>query len=429
MLEVSSSNELIVNIDQMLPEFCDKASTPSIHRVNDCLRNTNEKAYDPMIISIGPLHQGKPHLKAMEQHKMRYLKQLLGNSSIFCTYLNTIRNMEQTARDFYSHEIELDTNQFVKMLLLDGIFIIEFLREYSDVDGGGIKRDGNPIFGFEYVVSHLLRDLMLFENQIPIFVVEALFQLSNHNNNTEFKDLIWPLTKCSKKDVASALLPNDATRPKHLLGLVHSVKCFSFAQLRSHSNSAKRCEKKNINSATDLKEAGIVFKKKAKGEDCSWLDITFENRTLYIPELVISDEMESLFKNMIAYEFYLPGSSPKYVSDYVYFLHCLVSNSKDAEVLRRYGVISNWLGGDARVYEVIVRLGTHAFKSRRFSYEGVFGSINEHCGRKWNKWIAVLRRHHFNNPWTVLSLFAAVVLLAVSIVQMVFAVLSFYKKT
>ncbi|XP_047956994.1 UPF0481 protein At3g47200-like [Salvia hispanica] len=427
MLEVSSINELIVSIDQMLPEFCDKASTPSIHRVNDCLRNTNEKAYDPMIISIGPLHQGKPHLKAMEQHKMRYLKQLLVNSSIFCTYFNTIRNMEQTARDFYSDEIELDTNQFVKMLLLDGIFIIEFLREYKLVDGGGrVQRDGNPIFGFEYVVSHLLRDLMLFENQIPMFVVEALFQLSNHDN-TKFKDLIWPLTKCSKEYVASALFPNDA---RHLLGLVHTVNCFSFAQLPSHSNHAKHCEKKNINSVTDLKEAGIVFKKpEVEGKDYSWLDITFENRTLYIPELVISDEMESLFKNMIAYEFYLPRSSPKYVSDYAYFLHCLVSSTKDAEVLRRCGVISNWLGGDARVYEVIVKLGTHAFKSRRFSYEGVFGSINEHCGRKWNKWIAVLRRHHFNNPWTVLSLFAAAVLLTVSIVQMVFAVLSFYKET
>ncbi|XP_047956859.1 UPF0481 protein At3g47200-like [Salvia hispanica] len=426
MSEFKSSNKLSVDIDQMLRGFCYTATTPSIYRVNDCLRNTSEKAYDPMIVSIGPLHRGKPNLEAMDYHKMRYLKQLLGNPFPVEIYVNTIRNVEQTARNFYAQqEIALvDADQFAKMLLLDGIFIIEFLREYSDVDGGGIQRDGNPIFGSEYIVSHLLHDLMLFENQIPMFVVEALFQLSNHDNNTEFKDLIWPLTKCSKKDVANALLPNDAS---HLLGLVHSVKCFSFALLCSHEKGWK--EEKNINSATDLKEAGIVFRKKAAGKDCSWLDITFKNRTLYIPELMISDETESLFKNMIAYEFYLPGSSPKYVTDYVFFLHCLMSSTKDVEVLRRCGVISNWMGGDARVYNVIVRLGTHAFNSRYFSYGGVFDSINEHSGRKWNKWIAVLRRHHLNNPWTFLSLVAAAVLLSLTMVQTVFAVLSFRKPT
>ncbi|KAG6393058.1 hypothetical protein SASPL_147288 [Salvia splendens] len=416
-----------VNIHQLRNDFSNTHSNPSIYRVNDSIRSTNEKAYDPMIISIGPLHRGKSHLKAMEKHKRRYREQLLENSGPLDVYKDAIRSMVKEARDFYAQEIALDDNEFLDMLVLDGLFIVEFLREYKLVDGGGVMRDRNPIFDSEYIVSHILRDLMLFENQIPMSVVEALFCLSKKDEKKEFKDLIWPLSRCH--DMPHALTADDATRPKHLLGLVHSVKCFSFAQ-RRHSNHVKRCEKENINSAMDLTESGIVFRKKAAGKDCSdWLDITFEKRTLYIPELRISDETESLFRNMIAHEYYRSGSSPRYVSDYVFFLHCLMSSTKDVEVLRRCGVISNWLGGDARVYEVVDRLGTNVFNSRDFSYEDVFSSINEHCGLKWNKWIAVLRRHHFNNPWTMLSLVAAVVLLTATIVQTVFTVLSFYKKT
>ncbi|XP_047962339.1 UPF0481 protein At3g47200-like [Salvia hispanica] len=420
-------SEFHVNIDQL----GNGVSTPTIYRVDDSLRDslryTNEKAYDPMIISIGPLHRGKSHLKAMEQHKVRYLKKLLGNSGHVDMYKDAIRSEVKKARAFYAEEIGLSDNEFLDMLVLDGIFIVEFLREYKVVDGGRVRRVGNLIFDSVYIVSHLLRDLVLFENQIPLSVVEVLFHLSNRDDKQEFKDLFWPLTGCH--DVPRAIMANDDDKPKHLLGLVHSVKCFSFAQLRTHEKRWE--EKKNINSATDLKEAGIVFKKKPKveGKDCGWLDITFEKRTLYIPELMISDETESLFRNMIAHEYYLSGSRPRYVSDYVFFLHCLMRSTKDVEVLRRCEVIRNWLGGDARVYEMVDRLGTNVFNSRVFSYEGVFDGIHEHCEKKWNKWIAVLRRHHFNNPWTILSLVAAVVLLTATIVQTVFTVTSYYKES
>ncbi|XP_057783601.1 UPF0481 protein At3g47200-like isoform X2 [Salvia miltiorrhiza] len=422
MAEESGKDELSVNIDEMLHEFsytASRPSTPFIYRVTDSLRSTKETEYDPIIISIGPLHHGKHNLQAMEPLKMWYLKKLLGDSSVD-SYVQAIRSNEQTARDFYAEKIELNTDELVKMLLLDAIFIIQFLREY-DKELGVQESKGDPIFGFEHVKSHILRDLMLFENQIPMFIVRDLFQLSNHDNQ-EFKYLFWPLFQ-HRRDVPTVL-----PEAHHLLGLVHAVKfCSSVQQLLRRID--KPIEMENILSATELRAAGILFKKNPEnenGKDPSLLDITFKNKTFCIAKLEMTDEMESWLRNMIAYEFYLPRNKPKCISDYAFFLKCLMCSSEDAELLRHYGVISNCLGGDARVYEVIDRLMTNVFTSKKFLYLGVFDSINNYSKRKRNRWFAVLRRHHFNNPWTVISVVAAAVLLSVGIVQMVIAILSFY---
>lgn len=420
------NDQLTLTIDQMLKNFSHTPSRPSIYRVSDRLRSTYEKAYDPTIIAIGPFHRDKGHLMSMEHQKMRYLKLLLtarGESSVD-RYVNVIGNLEDRARKCYAEPITLEKDEFVKMLLLDGIFIIEFLRQYDKVDKEKEVSQDDPIFQSGHVVSHLLRDLVLFENQIPLVVLEELFNLVKIQDQEKISDLIWPLLG-SGIPVPSEI-PQEISLPnysQHLLGLVHYVKCLSFHQIRS-----KKCNiavgMENINSATELKEAGILFRK-PKGEGTSWLNINFKNNKIYIPKLQISDVTESEFRNMIAYEYYLPRSHPKYITDYTFFLHCLIHSPMDAQLLRRYGIISNWLGGDEMVYHLINQLGINAQISEKFSYLDVFHSVNRHCGRRSNRWIAVLRRNYFNSPWKFISFVAAIILLSVGVVQMVFAILSY----
>lgn len=368
-----------------------------------------------MVVSIGPFHRGKLHLKAMEQLKVRYLKQLVGELSVD-RYVEAVRRKANAARACYAEDTELDDDGFVAMLLLDGVFIVEFLREYNRRYRERRAQDGSspPFFGYGNVVCHIRRDLMLFENQIPLLVLRELFDLSKDSGDTkDLGDLIWP--SLSKTPVT------NSRGDDHLLGLVHRARCSSFVREPSNPSSDSKIE--NIRCATELKDAGIVF----NNSSTEWLNITFKNKILDIHQLEISDSTESWFRNMIAYEFYLPSNSPKYVSDYAYFLQCLIHSSKDSELLRGCGVISNLLGGDARVYELIGRLGANVQTSEDFLYSGVFRSVNSHCRLRRNRWIAALRRKHFSNPWTSISLAAAAVLLSVGIVQMVYAVLSFCK--
>ncbi|RXH72483.1 hypothetical protein DVH24_012167 [Malus domestica] len=42
--------------------------------------NYSSKGMRPQVVSIGPLHHGKEHLKAIEEHKIMYLRDFLSRT-------------------------------------------------------------------------------------------------------------------------------------------------------------------------------------------------------------------------------------------------------------------------------------------------------------------------------------------------------------
>ncbi|CAK9187012.1 unnamed protein product [Ilex paraguariensis] len=129
-----------------------------------------------------------------------------------------------------------------------------------------------------------------------------------------------------------------------------------------------------IKCTTKLLQAGIKFEKATKYS--SFLDIKFENGILKIPHLVIFDETELLFRNLIAYEQYNRGIEPFYLTDYATFIDCLINSPKDAEKLRHYGIIDNWLGDDEVVSTMFNKLGNYIIvDSATFCYSKVFKKV------------------------------------------------------
>ncbi|CAA2998391.1 Hypothetical predicted protein [Olea europaea subsp. europaea] len=240
------------------------------------------------------------------------------------------------------------------------------------------------------------------------------------NDRDCINSLIWPLLQYGISPVQD--LPEARINGRHLLGIVHDIQCSSFAKKFSHLQSGNTDNVENINSALELKEAGISFK---KSEDKSSFHIEFNKKAMIIPEWEISDSTESLFRNLMAYEYYLTGSPQKYVTDYVFFMHCLVHSPEDAKLLRRCGIISNLLGSDEMVFHVIHELGKNIIISDEFSYSNIFNIVNRHCGHRRNRWTAILRRRYFNSPWALISVFAAITLLVLATIQATFAILSY----
>ncbi|KAL7126217.1 hypothetical protein ABFS83_14G170800 [Erythranthe nasuta] len=426
-----NGDELTVLIDKMVGDLSRTSSRaiPSIHRVRDSLRSINEKAYDPTTVAIGPIHRNKAHLKKMDHQKKKYLKLLLdsmGESSVD-RYVREIRYLEERARECYADDMlmGLGKDDFVLMLLLDGIFILEFFRRLSEFNEQKLTdedKDDDIIFQFDNVIGYVIDDLFLFENQIPFFVLEKLLELTKTRDRREIADLFWPLLISTS---ARNLLQDGSIYkpPPHLLGLVHYAESLQFSPNLANSTY----EMKNINSASELKEAGIIFKKRNDTDEAHLLDIKFDKKIIYIPTLRIEDSTESKFRNLIAYEQYLPHRSQRKFTDYMFFMHCLIHDPRDAKLLRRCGVISTWAGGDEMVYCLIKQMGKNVQPSVMFSYGDVFEGVNHHCTKRKNTWMAVLRRDYFDSPWKVISLVAGFVLLGVGIVQMVFAILSYYQ--
>ncbi|XP_028057957.1 putative UPF0481 protein At3g02645 isoform X2 [Camellia sinensis] len=374
------SADHVIHIDAKLAQLSPIPSECCIFRVHDRLRNENQNAYEPEVVAIGPYHHGKKKLQPMEEYKLRILRQLLEqrNETSAERYIVAMQQLEKRARDFYAEPSSLDSNEFVEMMLLDSCFILVLL------------------------------------------CTEGMTQLGDSNIITLSLEYFDAITPGNLPELPYENPKEDDI--KHLLGLLHYCWCYEF-----HSTLSQRLvvvTDKSMKSATELREAGIQFKKVIINRNL--FDIRFVNGTMEIPNLIVDDTTEFVFRNLIAYEQYLPPSSMNYFTAYANFMDNLVNTSNDVQILRDYGVIRNLLGDNEVVSTMLNKLVNNVYVSL-ICYEQVYHDVNKHCKGRCNVWLATLRQDYFNTPWALISFLAAVVLLLLTVVQTVCSVLSVTK--
>ncbi|KAJ0035998.1 hypothetical protein Pint_25311 [Pistacia integerrima] len=417
-----------------LVDVTSKSHNRYIFKVPEHQRNVNGKAYEPYIVAIGPYHRGKKHLMGMEEHKKRYLKELLDRKpkKDVISYVKTLRSLEKEARDCYEDDFaNITTDEFVEMMLLDGCFIVELLRRCAGLVTGQ-KRESFISLG--WMTKKLGCDLLLVENQLPFFVLQDLFNRTSEEREQEynFQDMIlyffafsvlpngWPVSK--KSDENSTELSN------HLLSLLHDnwlLCCYPERGIKPDVNEKYWRFRRWV---YELEEAGIKFER-ARGN--SLFDIKFENGIMKIPRLEITGETESIFRNLIVYEQFSPSENfngRPVISDYMKFMDCLINSERDVELLCRCNILHNCLGDDEVVAKMFNSIGDFVKLSRHNYYFSIFFEVNKHCAQRRHKWFAHLRHKYFNSPWAYVSFFAAVLLLLFTLAQTVYSVLAYYKK-
>lgn len=91
--------------------------------------------YTPKMVSIGPLHHCNEEFSGMEEHRINYLHYFLQRTYVrVADFLTSIKINEANLRNCYAETLELSSDEFVTMILLDALFLMElFLRGfYSD---------------------------------------------------------------------------------------------------------------------------------------------------------------------------------------------------------------------------------------------------------------------------------------------------------
>ncbi|KAG2685924.1 hypothetical protein I3760_10G149400 [Carya illinoinensis] len=203
------------------PECC-------VFKVHHHLRETNAMAYDPCRLAIGPYHHGKDHCSYMEKHKLRFLQQMLKNRKETSPerYITAMKAKEERARQFYADEFpKLSSDEFVAMLLLDACFIIELFRSFRDKIFQECQfypisqSDGNePIFQTGWMGTGIIRDLLLFENQLPFFILSELFEMSDGCNQQYDYAQRESTTFANKSEKNQTLLGNRSRKSsKHVI--------------------------------------------------------------------------------------------------------------------------------------------------------------------------------------------------------------------
>ncbi|KAI8009061.1 UPF0481 protein [Camellia lanceoleosa] len=425
MVQCGGEDFVSMNIYEMLDDFSPSPTECCIFRLHEKLRQVNDEAYDPEIVSIGPYHRGKQNLQMMERHKLRYFRSLLQEKNQSPEkYFYAIGSLERDARQFYAEPISLNSDEWIKMMVLDGCFIIELLRKF---DMEFLRDENDPIFKRDWIFNRLQRDLMLFENQIPFFILCELFDMIEAPNN--HNRLIYLALR-----FFSDLLPGPGKmedgkeshrKISHLLELIHSNWRPSFAGVEPVEDASNKKGKGNwrfIPNTRELQEAGVKIEK-FEVTGGTLFDIGFKSGVMQIPPLTIEGRTESFFRNLIAYEQYSPDNQFSYVTDYVKFLDCLIDSPKDVKILSRRGIIDNWLGDDEAVSNLFNKISdTVSGTSIHFRYADIFNRVNIHCSQPWNLYRASLNRNYLNNPWGRISILAALVLLLLTLTQTLFTV-------
>ncbi|KAI3911580.1 hypothetical protein MKW92_013473 [Papaver armeniacum] len=433
-----------------------------IFKVHEKFHKISEHAYVPSIVSIGPFHHGKDSLKAMEECKLSYAHSLLtrigrkknlghvaedtgdwfanetrGRSIALKQCISVIKNMEREIRECYSDPISLNSEEFIEMMVVDGLFIIELLtRRFMP-----IYTQNDPLRNNFWLKSSLKWDLLLIENQLPMFVLEHLFNLTAPDRQQLegkcLKVLVLALFKYS------LLLPTKHPIVQPIIGIYSSCKLFTSIVIsglkhtaanlftkgtatstrpRASNNRNARLIMKFTPSATELSRAGVKFKKGST--ENGFYDIKFNSGVLEIPPILIQDQTELLFRNLIACEQF-SDARVAYMTSFAIFTNKLITSAEDVELLRGKGIIRNSFGNDENVANLFNKLSSE-IKYHKFYYSQVTNQVNEYYNKRRHIWKATLKREYFNSPWSIISFAAALLLIILTIMAALFAQLSFF---
>ncbi|XP_057471953.1 UPF0481 protein At3g47200-like [Actinidia eriantha] len=383
-------------------------------RVPRIVSRKSATSYLPDLVSIGPFHHGEAKLIATEDKKWRYLNTLLSRKPNLEATLDhcvsALKELEPKVRKFYVEKINRGSDELVKMMLVDGCFIIELFLKYSIKV---LRRRDDPFFNKKDTFFRLRCDIILLENQIPFFVLQRLFSLV-------------PIpTQCTRPLIDLALsffrrmIPGDdlilqgnfRQDYNHLLDLIHN--CYLPTQLEVQPRVAK----KKLHCATKIQESGIRFRKVTAE---SLLDIKFVRGILEIPPLKIHEYTEIVFRNLIALEDCNPDH-PMYVTSYAVLMGKLVQSKKDVRLLYRRRILTNGLERREEILDLFKKLHVK-LNVNDFYYKGLCEQVSEYKTANWGVWCKQMKQRHCRSP---LAIILAILLLVLTFTGTLFTVLSF----
>ncbi|XP_075645571.1 UPF0481 protein At3g47200-like [Castanea sativa] len=321
--KLSEEQELNLSIRVLALEEMEPEKRPEccIYKVPQKLREVKQEAYTPKLISIGPYHYGQENLKKMEDLKVRYFNEAVKRTKKnHDDFTRCIRKIEyKKILHCYAEVNDMNEKDFMRMILLDSIFIIEQLwrtnenppmsppamttisrkcewkldacvitcqkeTKEDDPEKKSPKEDNhkkeNPLRSY-----NIMQDLILLENQVPFFVLEELYDFAysglfmyQQNEDNSFLKLVhacffhfWESSGLVRYSDYVKIFSGKKKKVKHLTDF---LRYFLLPQNLKCGRSFER-----VPCATKLSEAGVEFKV-SKSENGGLLDIQFRKSAL-----------------------------------------------------------------------------------------------------------------------------------------------------
>ncbi|KAK9987092.1 hypothetical protein SO802_032043 [Lithocarpus litseifolius] len=427
-------------------------TTPKIREVLMLRGHKHFRKYcEPKVVSLGPIHHGKPEYQLTEEYKLMLADKFIGKTGRTDEELyGIIKNKIKELRECYDEKVtqKYSDEDLAWMLFVDGCATLQFIdlvAHHEKVKDFKIKNDQ---------VAFVEQDLFLLENQLPYQLLDCLVQ--NTQNSEDKRSL--------KRSIQSfinmhSMLDEDTEPPYdenaiHLLDLLRkrllapiNKKCPShgndksgkkrpccFGKTVTDNHQSSKHKKKfkhdwhSFRNVQELREVGIDLKH-SKSRSLKEIEFTkkcnFYPGIFWMPEITVDDSTGPKFFNLIAYEMCPDFDNDFGITSYMSFLDSLIDEPKDVIDLRKAGILRNLLGSDEEVALVFNEIGTDLVPNPVI-YRKVRVQIQNYIEMKSMTWISQVIHTHFDSPWTMITFLAAFSALGLSVIQTVYSILAYY---
>ncbi|XP_008243641.1 PREDICTED: UPF0481 protein At3g47200-like [Prunus mume] len=399
----------------------------AIYQVPERFRNGNEQHYKPRVVPIGPYHSYHGSFPQMQSYKLKYIEAFTSRNELgfIDQCLSFVRSCEIKARRYYVEPIDLSSDDFAELMLVDAIFVLELMLRHQYAQ---YIDDSDRIYHKPRMIIDVFLDVvLLIENQIPFFLLEGLYDLvdSSYKGNLSFfvdltHEFLKGYVKIDEFGADHAPVPQVNHGVKHFIDFIRYYYLPMSPVEGENPNSHPRVEEIPP-SMTVLDDAGVQFVTRTT---TFLVDIQFNNGSLIIPNFRVDDWTETLFRNLIAFE-QCHDHQMKYISQFMFLMGGMIKTSKDVDLLIEHGIISSTLGSNDDLSALFNRIGQGvAVNSQTYRYLILSQRLNAYCKAPWHRWKAILKRDYFNTPWKLASTIAAIILLVLTLIQTICSILS-----
>ncbi|XP_062079348.1 UPF0481 protein At3g47200-like [Humulus lupulus] len=432
-LEGNESNDR--KLDNYFSDDCVMFRVPKI------LRQVDEEAYTPRMVSIGPFHYGDPSFKEMQSHKENYyFQKFLARTANDKKRNEKLSEYEGAIKGVilskYEGAITSDLNhdKFTEVILIDSCFIIELLALLWENIG---TRKKDSILKTPLLFNTIKLDLLMLENQIPFSFLKDLYdKFWKPANGPTFLELAKNFFGIS----SNSLRENDI---KHFTDLYRMSflprDWVTRARIDIEQYDVGRVQ--HVCSATKLDKAGVDFCQAPEEDTLLMITVPkqewwrkgipcLSSLKLQVPQFTIGDGTEYIMRNVMALEQCKPDPDYKFpICDYIYLMNDLIDSEKDVDLLVEKKVIKHFLGSNKEVADIINKLGKNISlaNNKRFIYNSQCNKLNQFNEYWLNRSKATFKRIYFKDVWTGSSTVVGVFVLIFTIVSSFCSIWSFVK--
>ncbi|KAL1165424.1 hypothetical protein V6Z11_A06G129200 [Gossypium hirsutum] len=243
----------VINIRRSLAEEIEEETevSVSIFNVPKTLMLTDPESYIPQMVALGPYHYSRPELHEMERYKLAAAKRTQKHLHRvkFNTLVDNLMRFEPHIRACYHKYLHFNGETLAWMMAIDASFLLEFLQIYGLEEGKTLSRVSSRMShlvdyaGRKSAHNSILRDIVMLENQIPLFILLKVLEIQ-YSSLELAHDLLASMLKGLSKELsplkATDNLPKiDISNRAHVLDFLHYMVVPMVDEEQSETNESE----------------------------------------------------------------------------------------------------------------------------------------------------------------------------------------------